>query len=151
MQIFYLSFISAPIAPPRAVQVQDAQSRRFTINWQAPPCLQTNGEVREYEYEATGVDPWASREQYRNRIGDTRASVDGLTPFTKYRVKVRAWTSQGSGPWSQEIIVTTASSGNISFFSRLRKKTALNFICVKKSHRHRQTCELLMLNPIPYS
>lgn len=92
--------------------MQDVQPQRFAIRWQSPPCLQTNGEIREYEYEISGIDPWAARDQYKNKTRDTRTSLEGLTYFTKYRVRVRAGTDKGFGPWSPEVIAVTGSSGN---------------------------------------
>lgn len=108
---------AAPTGPPRSLQATDTTSRRATLTWQAPPCPQTNGEVREYEYELQGIDPWATREIHKSTTVDTRAVVDALTPYTKYRAKVRAFTSHGAGPWSPDVIITTEPSGKSTMAS----------------------------------
>ena len=102
---------STPTAPPRSLRAEEpAQPTRVTLSWQAPSCLDTNGEIREYEYELKGEDSWALTERKQGMTSTTRANVDGLTAFTRYRARVRAFTSKGPGPWSEEIIVQTGGS-----------------------------------------
>ena len=75
--------------------------------------LQTNGEITEYEYEVTPADSRYTVQKTANNIRGTRAHITNLQPQTRYNVKVRAYTARGPGPWSQDLIVQTTSSGNV--------------------------------------
>uniref|UniRef100_A0A914W0E7 Fibronectin type-III domain-containing protein n=1 Tax=Plectus sambesii TaxID=2011161 RepID=A0A914W0E7_9BILA len=102
---------AVPTGAPRSLRAeQPTEATRATISWQAPPCLDTNGEIREYEYEFRSDDKWASTDRKQGSSSTPRAVIDGLTAFTSYRVRVRAFTSKGPGPWSDEIVVRTAGS-----------------------------------------
>ncbi len=96
-----------PSAAPRSLRGQGSTSTRVSLTWQAPPCLQTNGQITEYEFDIRGADLWAATDQRQRSVKETRTDIDGLTPYTKYRAKVRAYTSKGPGPWTSDVIVST--------------------------------------------
>lgn len=41
-----------PSAAPLYIRTMSVQPEEIELVWQAPACLQTNGEITEYEYEA---------------------------------------------------------------------------------------------------
>jgi hypothetical protein len=84
---------AVPTSAPRSLRVQTpADATGLALNWQAPPCLDTNGEIREYEYELSGEDRWANGQKKQGVISATLVTIDGLTPYTKYRARVRAYS-----------------------------------------------------------
>lgn len=99
-----------PTGPPRAVSGRSLSPTTAVLSWQAPPCLATNGEISEYEYEIRGTDPWATTQRQQGQSPESTVNVDGLTPFTNYVLKVRAFTNRGAGPWSPEVPFRTASA-----------------------------------------
>jgi hypothetical protein len=101
---------SVPTAAPRDLKGENIQALSATLVWQAPPCLQTNGDLTKYEFEFFGLDPWALEDRRILTSKDTRAHVGDLIPFTKYQTKIRAFTKKGPGPWSEPIIITTDSA-----------------------------------------
>ncbi|VDP03059.1 unnamed protein product [Soboliphyme baturini] len=101
---------SVPTASPQAFQATEVSDKRILLQWQAPPCIHTNGEISDYEYELIGVDNWATGDSHIHRTPYTRAEINGLKPFTNYRGRVRAYTSAGPGPWSPYITIQTDSS-----------------------------------------
>lgn len=116
--------IVVPGAPPQAVQARSENPTSASVSWQAPPCVQTNGEIVRYEYSLEGVDPWATADTKVLTAVETRGRVDGLTPFTRYRVKVRAYTARGAGPWSPEVFVTTKGAGE-QYFHLVDRQSSL--------------------------
>ncbi|CDW52276.1 protein sidekick [Trichuris trichiura] len=104
-----------PVAPPQAFQAVGVKTDRVKLSWQAPPCLLTNGEVTSFEYELIGVDNWAAGQYFRQRTNTNNVEVTGLTGNTKYKGRVRAYTSKGAGPWSEYVVISTlpADSPNI--------------------------------------
>lgn len=87
------------------------------ISWQAPPCIHTNGEITEYEYEIKVADGDPSQKPVVNTVrGNTRTRISGLRPLRKYYVRLRAYTRKGPGPWSQPVIMQTAPSQEVCIF-----------------------------------
>uniref|UniRef100_A0A7I5E8R5 Fibronectin type III domain protein n=2 Tax=Haemonchus contortus TaxID=6289 RepID=A0A7I5E8R5_HAECO len=105
---------SVPSAPPLYLRVEEARETDASVSWQAPPCLQTNGEITEYEYEVTPADRRAQPQRLANTVRGTRAQITGLQPFTRYNIKVRAYTSRGPGPWSSDVAFQTAATQTVT-------------------------------------
>ncbi|ETN71312.1 fibronectin type III domain protein [Necator americanus] len=101
---------SVPAAPPVYLRVDEAKETDASFSWQAPPCLQTNGEITEYEYEVTPADRRAAQQKIANTVRGTRVQATNLQPYTRYNVKVRAYTARGAGPWSTEVPFQTAAA-----------------------------------------
>lgn len=85
------------------------------MSWHPPPCIKTNGDISEYEYEITSLNNQPSNiPQISDTSRSTRALLRGLIPGNKYTAKVRAYTSRGPGPWSPEVHFETARGGAAS-------------------------------------
>ena len=52
-----------------------------------------------------------------NSVIQTVFVVTGLEPYTNYSVKVQACTSEGCGPFSNEILTTTLQEGEICTYN----------------------------------
>ncbi|VDO74656.1 unnamed protein product [Heligmosomoides polygyrus] len=105
---------SVPSAAPVYLRVEDVKEMDASVSWQAPPCLQTNGEITEYEYEVTPADRRAAPQRIANNVRGTRTQITGLQPFTRYNIKVRAYTSRGPGPWSSDVGFQTTATQTVS-------------------------------------
>lgn len=93
-----------PTAPPAYVRVDRADESTAELSWHAPPCVHTNGDISEYEYEVFPSDPYASGvPRITETISGTRVPLQSLIPSTRYNARVRAFTSRGPGPWSPEV------------------------------------------------
>lgn len=97
----FRTFEMVPAGPPENLRVDDAAQTSLTYAWEAPRCDLRRGQITQYEYEFEGVDDWV-RNDRRSNIGTrTRATIDDLKPGSTYRVRVKAFTSVGPGPWSE--------------------------------------------------
>jgi hypothetical protein len=94
---------SVPTAAPAYVRVDNPADSTAELSWHAPPCIHTNGDISEYEYEVTATDQFARVPKVTETTRTTRVSLRSLIPGTKYQVKVRAYTSKGPGPWSNDV------------------------------------------------
>lgn len=47
--------------------------------------------------------------------GSTKTKITGLSPFTKYSIRVRAFTRKGPGPWSEPVQFQTAAAPEVCF------------------------------------
>ena len=76
----------------------------FSVTWAEP--TSTNGEIINYNID---INDGAMLIE-SSAIG-TEFVVTGLEPFTDYSVRVQACTSEGCGPFSNEIINITLQEG----------------------------------------
>ncbi|PAV59860.1 hypothetical protein WR25_19788 isoform L [Diploscapter pachys] len=97
-----------PSAPPFNLRVASSADTSLALQWEAIECSQRNGIVNYYEYEIVGQDDWAKWERRVANTTSLRVKIDGLTPYTKYIVRVRAYNSAGGGPFTENLDVMTA-------------------------------------------
>ena len=76
------------------------------VQWEEVDCIDRNGVITSYRIRAI-----TSGEDDRiETVGDVReATISGLTPSTEYTVSVAAVNSQGTGPYSDGMMVETAA------------------------------------------
>ena len=82
-------------------------SRSITVNWNEIPCIQHNGRITRYEVEFIPSG--------EGTISGRSFTANGLTPFTNYTFRVRRVNSEGPGPYSDLITITTSEAGNINY------------------------------------
>ena len=77
----------------------------ITVQWEQVDCIDHNGLIIGYRIRAM-----TSGEDNRTEtVGDVReATISGLTPSTVYNVSVAAVNSQGTGPYSDGMVVESA-------------------------------------------
>lgn len=88
-----------------------ALERSLGFTWDPVKCSERNGHITSYEYELRGKDDWAKREIRKANTSEPKVEIDGLTPFTKYIMRVKAYNSAGGGPATSDLEVTTAKAG----------------------------------------
>ncbi|KAH7962581.1 hypothetical protein HPB52_017035 [Rhipicephalus sanguineus] len=105
MEVSFLTAAAPPSKPPGNVHVVWASSRSLHLSWEEPSCLDSHGPVLFYRvlYYA---DSRAEDDQWANTT-DTNLTLQGLLPFEKYTMRVRAVNSAGEGPLSSRVTVST--------------------------------------------
>uniref|UniRef100_A0AC34QKY1 Fibronectin type-III domain-containing protein n=1 Tax=Panagrolaimus sp. JU765 TaxID=591449 RepID=A0AC34QKY1_9BILA len=104
------TFQQPPSAPPLNLQLTYALERSLSFQWEPVDCSQRHGEIVNYEYELLGQDDWAKLERQIANTSDTKVTIDGLTPFTKYVLRVKAYNGIGGGPNTENLDVMTAKA-----------------------------------------
>lgn len=100
-----------PSAAPLDLKLTQKLERELAFSWQEVECSQRHGQINVYEYELLGLDNWAKLERQIANITDTSVKIDGLTPYTKYMVRVKAYNSAGAGPNTENLEVQTDKAG----------------------------------------
>ena len=78
----------------------------ITVQWEAVPCIKQNGDIIGYT-----VRVLVSGEMERVEDVDVNeVTISELTPSTTYSIQVAAVNSEGTGPYSDPIIIDTADS-----------------------------------------
>lgn len=106
---------AAPDGAPVYIRVTNVLPTEVAIVWQAPACLQTNGEITEYEFEAKPLElrNYQTDGTIKQLVRGTRTKITGLFPYTKYSVRIRAFTRKGPGPWSEPVQFQTAAAPEV--------------------------------------
>ncbi|OZC05838.1 hypothetical protein X798_07187, partial [Onchocerca flexuosa] len=99
-----------PSAPPLNLQLNYALERSISFQWEPIECSQRHGHIVNYEYEIQGQDDWAKLERQIANTSNTKINIEGLTPFTKYIMRVKAYNSIGGGPNTENLDAMTAKA-----------------------------------------
>ena len=85
-------------------------STSITVLWEDINCIDRNGRITSYDvmYGVLG-----EAMIMRSGISGRSFTADELSPFTIYTFQVRGVNSEGSGPYSDLIIITTPEAGNL--------------------------------------
>ena len=115
--ILLLFFPLAPTSPPLNVTVTDFTSTTISISWQDVPLQNKNGDTTAFEVS------YVPLENFNGAIGALMLNVSGsnfsviiemLEENVNYSISIRAYTSAGEGPPSQEIYATTLEGSKSS-------------------------------------
>lgn len=106
---------AAPSGAPIYIRVTNVLPTEVAVVWQAPACLQTNGEITEYEYEVIPLErrDYGTDGTIKQIVRGTRSKIIGLFPYTKYSIRIRAYTRKGPGPWSESVQFQTAAAPEV--------------------------------------
>ena len=95
-------------SPPVNVNVTVIDSTSLSVSWGVPEFPQ--GQIEFYQVEYSSPCSSTVRTNTSNNI--TEAVLSGLSPFTEYRVRVRAFTVE-FGDFSMDQTATTAEDGRL--------------------------------------
>ncbi|XP_055679736.1 cell adhesion molecule Dscam2 isoform X1 [Lutzomyia longipalpis] len=105
-----------PSGPPLNVRGEARSSTEIFVSWEAPEVDHRNGNLLGYYvgYQMASMRTEVNPTQgYNFKTVEVRSHFGGetslvaLNKFTQYHIIVQAYTSQGSGPQSEEILVNT--------------------------------------------
>ena len=111
-------FFSAvvPASPPVTVSAENISSTSIRVSWGEVPAIDQNGVITQYEveYNQSTFDSVPATQNVI--VNSTMAVLTGLEEHVEYSIQVRAYTSQGPGPYSNAIYVTTDEDGKYFSF-----------------------------------
>ena len=100
-----------PSASPEDVEAVGISSRELFVTWSEVPDVDQNGIILRYEVEFKPTQSQSSRDISVLPTESRDITVSGLEIFTQYAIRVRAVTTIGSGPYSDEILAATLEDG----------------------------------------
>ncbi len=97
---------AAPVGAPRDV-VPFTTSRSVSVSWGAIECIERNGVITGYtvEFQEQGGA------RIPGEVVNQTFTASGLTPHTNYTFRVAGVNSNGTGPFSGTILITTDEDG----------------------------------------
>ena len=103
-----------PSSPPSNVMATATSPTSIMVTWDVVPPIDQNGVITMYEvlYEPLETFNRAIMSNTTTVDGTaTAVNLTGLEEYVNYTISVRAYTSAGEGPYSTEIIESTAEDG----------------------------------------
>ena len=104
----------APDGSPVNVMAQSFYSTSIYVDWEQVPEIDRNGIIVMYEvcYEPLETfDGMIMKERVTTR--DLFHNITGLEEYVDYNITVRAYTSEGPGPYSTAIIEMTLEDSKL--------------------------------------
>uniref|UniRef100_A0A3B5AC43 Protein tyrosine phosphatase receptor type Q n=1 Tax=Stegastes partitus TaxID=144197 RepID=A0A3B5AC43_9TELE len=90
----------SPEDPPQNFSILSMTSRSISVSWNSPNIITGRFSYVLYLYGPTFL--------YENSTSDMQFAFTGLTPYTKYRIAVRAKAAGETGPAAHDDIITPA-------------------------------------------
>jgi len=82
-------------------------------------CFVGRGAWQDWSYEVQVVNDETNTTLTLSPERGTSATVNGLLPGCVYHIRVRAASTEGSGPWSNNFTAQTLSTGRVSSTKQL--------------------------------
>jgi len=108
-----LSKFLVPNAPPDNVQAITCSSTAILVTWDPVPEIDRNGIITQYEVEFNQSTFNEISTSNLTTTGGSQLMVElqGLEEYVVYSIRVRAYTSMGSGPFSVAVMNRTLEDG----------------------------------------
>ena len=91
-----------------ALTAQAMSSTSITAHWSEVPFIHQNGIITTYEVLYEPLDSYDGQLEGQILNMTTLSIVlTGLEEFTEYNISVRAYTVEGAGPYSDNVIIQT--------------------------------------------
>lgn len=108
----FIIFFLAPGDPPQNVTLVAISESEIYVSWE-PPSI-PNGIITRYTIELTNIATGVQTPYIY--VGRLYTTLNNSLPNTLYKVRVRAETSRGIGPFSQPVTIKTQFIGKFIFF-----------------------------------
>ena len=104
-----MPYFTAPTGAPRNVSFS-VTSTSFIVNWQMIACIERNGVITSYAviFQEQGGAVIPGEVNVINRT----FTASGLTPHTNYSFGVAGVNSNGTGPYTNVMLILTDEDGN---------------------------------------
>ena len=102
----------APASPPINIVTSSPSSTAINVTWEEVPSIDQNGIIITYEVYYQPLETFNGTIMKETvNSSELFRELTGLEGFVKYNISVRAYTSQGPGPFSDDITQITQEDG----------------------------------------
>ena len=114
IQLLTLSFLSHCAVPsnfPQDVQTTNVTSREIRVTWNEVPEIDRNGIITQYEVQYEPLETFGGQisTQFVTTLPtELEVVLQGLQEYVDYNISVRAYTTIGPGPFSEDVTQRTS-------------------------------------------
>ena len=105
------TLVPVPSGPPLNFFIEATTSRTLYFSWEPPLLEQQNGVIVGYTVNIVPDDNSMMFQLYSDEHA-TNLSAKIFKPYTVYRCAVAAFTTPGTGPYSDEVVILTPEDSN---------------------------------------
>ena len=112
----HLIFVG-PAQPPQNVSATALSSTEIEVSWEQVPAIDQNGEITLYEVQYEPLMRFEGQILI-NSTNTTRLNITltGLEEYVEYNITVRAYTSEGPGPYSDPPVTERTLTDGMGIF-----------------------------------
>ncbi|KAJ8411105.1 hypothetical protein AAFF_G00181400 [Aldrovandia affinis] len=114
-----------PSGYPQNVVAEGPTATTAQISWNPPELAERNGNIVKYALQYKDTNSPRSPSELLITAPESTVTLDGLKPDTDYDVKMCAFTSKGSGPYSPSVQFRTQPLDQAVFAKNFRVKAAM--------------------------
>ena len=110
-----------PRIPPTNVAVNTASSTSIMVTWGPVPAIDQNGIITEYEVMYEPLETFGGNittQRMNVTVPEMSVTLTKLQEFVFYNISVRAYTSVGAGPFSEDMTERTDDDSKYSYCSQ---------------------------------
>ena len=96
---------SVPSGAPQVLEAMFVQHTEVSLSWRVVPCVQQNGPITGYVVRYYATCDTGRNMQQNKSVVTTGDIIDGLTPNTEYAFQVAAVNVNGTGLFSEPIML----------------------------------------------
>ena len=124
-------FTTEPASSPQNVSVIVKSSTEIMVSWDEVPPIDQNGTITMYEVDYEPLETFGGQIS-RESVNTSNSSVtsivlSGLEEYVDYNISVRAYTSEGAGPYSDPVTERTNEDG-IKLYSICMNSLSLSVV-----------------------
>ena len=108
-----LSFSSVPASSPENIQTEVLSSTEIRVSWTEVPERDRNGIITMYEVLYEPLMTFGELTPATVTTTNLTIIVGGLEEYVEYNISVRAYTSVGPSPYSEEVTNRTFEDGEL--------------------------------------
>ena len=123
-----------PATPPQNVSATAISSTKITVIWREVPAIDQNGIITNYEVQFEPLQFTETLMTSTVNTTDLSIVIDSLEEYIEYSISVRAYTSVGSGPYSDPVIERTLEDGRITI--TLCIKSVYDYLLYSQNLQH---------------
>ena len=98
--VLIISYHAAPSGSPQNVVATALSSTEIEVSWEEVPAIDRNGEIIMYKIKYEPLDCGLMVENINTTTPVLMMNLTGLEEYVEYNITVRAYTSEGPGPYS---------------------------------------------------
>ena len=112
-----LATCTGPAEAPQNVTAMALTSTEILVTWEEVPAIDENGVVTMYEVEFVPLETFDGQIATSSvNISDLNATLTDLEEYVEYNISVRAYTSEGPGPYSDPVTIRTLENSKRETF-----------------------------------
>ena len=104
-------FHVVPSAPPDNVVATAESSTSILVNWEEVPAISQNGIITQYEVMYEPLDTFGGQIATQSMNTTNTFILLNNLEYADYNITVRAYTSEGEGPFSTAVTVRNSEDG----------------------------------------